>query len=184
MIKTKINNMADSDYNVEELNYNDILIFNRKNLSRIAINTDENFLNYYTSLLDVGNFNISKLFRYFRYNANLNTIIDLDTDIIDTYEEYDLADFIDFINICDEVSHLSEEYDNFLNENDELDDINAAKLGIVTGISDNIVTMVGLYDVSYGEMIEVLTGIDVVMGMVLNIEEEKVSAIIFSSDRI
>jgi F-type H+/Na+-transporting ATPase subunit alpha len=43
--------------------------------------------------------------------------------------------------------------------------------------------MVGLYDVSFGEMIEVLTGIDVVMGMVLNIEEKKVSAIIFSSDR-
>jgi len=59
---------------------------------------------------------------------------------------------------------------------------NYSKLGIVTGISDNIVNIVGLYDVAYGEMIEVLTGIDNAMGMVLNIEENKVSAIIFSSD--
>jgi F-type H+-transporting ATPase subunit alpha len=92
-----------------------------------------------------------------------------------------LAEFINFINICDEVSHLSEDYDSFLNNDIIYED--AAKSGIVTGISDNIVTMVGLYDVSFGEMIEVLTGIDVVMGMVLNIEEKKVSAIIFSSDR-
>jgi len=164
-----------------ELNYNDLLKFNRKNLSRIAIDANEDILNYFTLLLDVGNFNISKLFRYFRYNDNLNAVIDLNTDIIYEDVEYDLAEFINFINICDEVSHLSEDYDSFLNNDIIYED--AAKSGIVTGISDNIVTMVGLYDVSFGEMIEVLTGIDVVMGMVLNIEEKKVSAIIFSSDR-
>jgi len=74
-------------------------------------------------------------------------------------------------------------YTSFLQENSKLNNVDLAKLGIVTGISDNIVSIVGLYDVAYGEMIEVLTGIDTAMGMVLNIEESKVSAIIFSSDR-
>ena len=49
------------------LNYNDLLKFNRKNLSRIAISVDKDILDYFTLLLDIGDFNISKLFRYFRY---------------------------------------------------------------------------------------------------------------------
>jgi len=57
-----------------------------------------------------------------------------------------------------------------------------SEVGIVTGISDNIVSIVGLYNVAYGEMIEVLTGEENAMGMVLNLEENKVSAIIFTSD--
>jgi len=162
------------------LNYIDLLKFNRKILSKITICNDKDILDYYTLLLDLGNFNISKLFRYFRYNDNLNTVINLNNDSL---FENNIIEFINFLNICDEVSSLAEDYDNFLNNNSELNNINAAKLGIVIGISDNIVTMVGLYDVSFGEMIEVLTGIDIVMGMVLNIEEKKVSAIIFSSDR-
>lgn len=103
-----------------ELNYNDLLKFNRKNLSRIAIDANEDILNYFTLLLDVGNFNISKLFRYFRYNDNLNAVIDLNTDIVYEDAEYDLAEFINFINICDEVSNLSEEYDSFLKKNNQL----------------------------------------------------------------
>jgi F-type H+-transporting ATPase subunit alpha len=57
-----------------------------------------------------------------------------------------------------------------------------SKLGLVTGISDNIVSIIGLYDVAYGEMIEIITGRIKTMGMVLNIEDTKVSAIIFTSD--
>jgi hypothetical protein len=135
---------------VVALNYNDLLKFTRKNLSRIAISVDKNILDYFTLLLDIGDFNISKLFKYFRYNVNLNI---LGNDLVN---ETNLLEFVNFINICDEVSYLSEEYDNFLKKNKQLNNINAAKLGIVTGISDNIVTMVGLYGVSFGEMIEVL----------------------------
>jgi hypothetical protein len=139
--------------NIAALNYNDLLKFNRRNLSRIAVSIDKDILDYFTLLLDIGDFNISKLFRYFKYNDNLNNIMDLNIDIIN---EANLVEFINFINICDEVSDMQEQYENLLNNNNNLNNINAAKLGIVTGISDNIVTMVGLYDVSFGEMIEVL----------------------------
>jgi hypothetical protein len=44
----------------------------------------------------------------------------LNTDIVYEDAEYDLAEFINFINICDEVSHLSEEYDSFLKNNNQL----------------------------------------------------------------
>jgi len=71
---------------------------------------------------------------------------------------------------------------NVYNNKIEPNNYDYSKLGIVTGISDNIVSIVGLYDVAYGEMIEVLTGVENAMGMVLNIEENKVSAIIFTSD--
>lgn len=57
-----------------------------------------------------------------------------------------------------------------------------SKSGIVTSISDNIVNIIGLYNVAYGEMIEIFTSVDIATGMVLNIEQKKVSAIIFSSD--
>jgi len=55
-------------------------------------------------------------------------------------------------------------------------------IGIVTNISDGIVGILGLYDVAFGEMIDIFTGINIAQGMVLNIEEDKVSAIIFGSD--
>lgn len=64
----------------------------------------------------------------------------------------------------------------------EPDTFDYSTIGLVIGISDNIVNIVGLYDVAFGEMIEILTGVESAMGMVLNIEENKVSAIIFSSD--
>jgi len=50
-------------------------------------------------------------------------------------------------------------------------------------MADNIVNIVGLYNVAYGEMVEVFTGKQTkVQGMVLNIEQDKISAIIFSGD--
>ena len=55
-------------------------------------------------------------------------------------------------------------------------------MGKVTGISDNIVTIVGLFNVKYGEMISVFYGTGYAVGMVLNIEEDSISAIIFSND--
>lgn len=55
--------------------------------------------------------------------------------------------------------------------------------GFVTSISDNIVSIVGLYSVAFSEMIEIITGEDrYASGMVLNIESNKVSAIIFNGD--
>ena len=57
-------------------------------------------------------------------------------------------------------------------------------MGKVTGISDNIVSIVGLFNVKYGEMISVSFGTGNAVGMVLNIEEDSISAIIFSSDII
>jgi len=57
------------------------------------------------------------------------------------------------------------------------------KFGNVISIADNIVNIIGLYNVAYGEMIEVFTGKKQnAQGMILNIEQEKVSAIIFFGD--
>jgi len=69
--------------------------------------------------------------------------------------------------------------DNFLNN---LSDSLLLSVGKVTGISDNIVSIVGLFNVKYGEMISVLCGSGDAVGMVLNIEEDSISAIIFSND--
>jgi F-type H+-transporting ATPase subunit alpha len=64
--------------------------------------------------------------------------------------------------------------------NPDLNDFH--NIGIVTNISDGIVSIIGLYDVAFGEMIEILTGTESAQGMVLNIEEDKVSAVIFTTD--
>jgi len=55
-------------------------------------------------------------------------------------------------------------------------------LGIVDSISDGIVNIKGLNDVAYGEMIVICTGTVDVTGIVLNLDEHNVSAIIFSND--
>jgi len=70
------------------------------------------------------------------------------------------------------------------NSNKQLDLFTSKYLnmGKVTGISDNIVSIVGLFNVKYGEMISVSFGTGNAVGMVLNIEEDSISAIIFSSD--
>jgi F-type H+-transporting ATPase subunit alpha len=58
-----------------------------------------------------------------------------------------------------------------------------ANYGIVISISDSIITVIGLTDVCYGEMIEIIIADEeFISGMVLNIEEDKVNAILFSSD--
>jgi len=57
------------------------------------------------------------------------------------------------------------------------------ELGIVVEVADGIVTITGLYNVAFGEMIEIIVpGSDPVVGIILNIENVQVSAVIFSSD--
>lgn len=57
------------------------------------------------------------------------------------------------------------------------------ELGVVLEVSDGIVTIEGLYNVAFGEMIEIIVpGSDPVVGIILNIESSQVSAVIFSSD--
>jgi len=57
------------------------------------------------------------------------------------------------------------------------------ELGVVLEVSDGIVTIEGLYNVAFGEMIEiVIPGGNPVVGIILNIETTQVSAVIFSSD--
>jgi len=65
----------------------------------------------------------------------------------------------------------------------KLNNADFKKFGIVISIADNIVSIIGLYDVAYGEMIEIFSVKKLnVQGMILNIEQDKVSAIIFSGD--
>jgi len=65
---------------------------------------------------------------------------------------------------------------------DEMSYDTVAHYGIVSSISDGIITIIGMTDVSYGEMIEIIADMKFISGMVLNIEEDKISAILFSSD--
>lgn len=55
-------------------------------------------------------------------------------------------------------------------------------IGVVTGVADGIVTILGMSDVAYGEVVEVLTGPCAILCLVLNLEHKKVSAIILGSD--
>ncbi len=118
------------------------------------------------------------------YDDNYDNIFNGEEEEIES--ECDYKPIRKIINILDiEENKNMIKKSIYKDENKEIIEPNNydySKLGIVTGISDNIVNIVGLYDVAFGEMIEVITGIDIVMGMVLNIEENKVSAIIFSSD--
>lgn len=57
------------------------------------------------------------------------------------------------------------------------------ELGLVIEVADGIVTISGLYKVAYGEMIEIIIpGENPVVGFILNIENNQVSAVIFSND--
>jgi len=57
------------------------------------------------------------------------------------------------------------------------------ELGIVLEVADGIVTISGLYNVAFGEMIDIIVpGTEPVVGIILNIENFQVSAVIFSSD--
>jgi F0F1-type ATP synthase alpha subunit len=55
-------------------------------------------------------------------------------------------------------------------------------LGIVDSISDGIVNIKGLNDVAYGEMVVICTSMVDVIGIVLNLDENNVSAIILNNE--
>jgi F-type H+-transporting ATPase subunit alpha len=71
-----------------------------------------------------------------------------------------------------------------IDEKENRDDLFFKELGIVLEISDGIVTISGLYDVTFGEMIDIIIpGSDKpIIGIILNIEYFQVSAVIFSND--
>jgi len=71
-----------------------------------------------------------------------------------------------------------------IDEKENRDDLFFKELGIVLEISDGIVTISGLYDVSFGEMIDIIIpgSNKPIIGIILNIEYFKVSAVIFSND--
>jgi len=56
-------------------------------------------------------------------------------------------------------------------------------VGIVTAIADGIVSIQGLYEVAYGEMIAFLVGNRKIMGLVLNLEVDKISAVVLGDDQ-
>lgn len=55
-------------------------------------------------------------------------------------------------------------------------------LGTVVSISDGIVGISGLDNVANGEVIEFLAGTKRIVGMVLNLEPSKVSAVVLGDD--
>jgi hypothetical protein len=166
--------MSDNNHNNEqnfdlEAVVNDV--FNVSNVNfrefiKLIINTkDEDIKVFFSRIFNLGNLDFSVLKDILFPNDNIEVTQDIETSI-------------------SKIKNLIIHKENLIVSNDDIEpnNLDYSRLGIVTGISDNIVSMVGLYDVAYGEMIEVLTGFESAMGMVLNIEENKVSAIIFSSD--
>jgi len=55
-------------------------------------------------------------------------------------------------------------------------------IGVVTGVTDGIVTIIGMSDVAYGETVDILTGDTPVVCLVLNVERDKIGAIALDSD--
>lgn len=55
-------------------------------------------------------------------------------------------------------------------------------IGLVTGINDGIATIIGMSGVAYGETIDILTGGESVICLVLNVERHKLGVIILGSD--
>jgi len=55
-------------------------------------------------------------------------------------------------------------------------------IGIVMGVTDGIVTILGMSAAAYGETIEILTGKGPVVCLVLNVERDKVGAIALDTD--
>jgi len=81
--------------------------------------------------------------------------------------------YIEDLYLNDNVSsEVSSNVDSFFEE-----------VGIVLEVADGIVTISGLYNVAFGEMIDIVVpGIEPIVGIILNIEYFKVSAVIFSND--
>jgi F-type H+-transporting ATPase subunit alpha len=93
------------------------------------------------------------------YLFNLNYEIKIDENLIDDY--------------------LSEDEEDVYTD----EELSFEEIGIVTEVSDQIVTMIGLNNAAYGEMIDIIIpGEESVTGIILNIENNQVSAIIFSND--
>jgi len=55
-------------------------------------------------------------------------------------------------------------------------------IGVVTGVTDGIVTILGMSDVAYGETVDILTGSTSVICLVLNVERDKIGAIALDTD--
>jgi len=55
-------------------------------------------------------------------------------------------------------------------------------IGVVTGVTDGIVTILGMSNVAYGETVDILTGSQSVVCLVLNDEREKIGAIALDTD--
>jgi F-type H+-transporting ATPase subunit alpha len=55
-------------------------------------------------------------------------------------------------------------------------------IGVVTGVTDGIVTILGMSNVAYGETVDILTGSQSVVCLVLNVEREKIGAIALDTD--
>jgi len=73
---------------------------------------------------------------------------------------------------------------NELNQNIELNSSYYDEIGVVLEVGDGIVTISGLSNVAFGEMISIIIpgeALDVV-GIILNIEFFQVSAVVFSND--
>src|SRR5690606_20131149 len=57
-----------------------------------------------------------------------------------------------------------------------------SNIGIVTGITDGIVTIIGMSKVAYGETIDILTAEKPIICLVLNVERTTIGAIAMDSD--
>jgi len=55
-------------------------------------------------------------------------------------------------------------------------------IGVVTGVTDGIVTILGMSNVAYGETVDILTGKGAVVCLVLNVERDKIGAIALDTD--
>jgi F-type H+-transporting ATPase subunit alpha len=79
--------------------------------------------------------------------------------------------------------YIIEEELNLNTIEDESDLDYYEEVGIVSEVGDGIVTISGLANVAFGEMIEIIIpGSQNVVGIILNIEFAKVSAVVFSND--
>jgi F-type H+-transporting ATPase subunit alpha len=55
-------------------------------------------------------------------------------------------------------------------------------IGLVTGVTDGIVTILGMSNVAYGETVDIVTGAKAVVCLVLNVERDKIGAIALDTD--
>jgi len=56
------------------------------------------------------------------------------------------------------------------------------KIGVVTSVADGIVSLIGMSTVAYGETVEIITAQSKIVCLVLNVENQKIGAIILDAD--